>query len=529
MLAKPYLVVVHSARKMLSSVSNVLCAGIFCFATTVFLVNIDVFLTCSYALANNSQQSRGVLPYDVATRSLNLISVSVFSINPEIHDIDTLAISGSGTIVHRKGGKSYHTYIVLTSGHTLPRIGERAYIRTHDGIIHAAYEFSRGNAFFNRSEVDLGVLWFRSPITYPVSRIEQSAATEARDDLSAYIAGFPCNRTGPVDSEYECQIDAFHLIEAKAYEIPKSLVDGYQIGLREGMMKEGMSEGGIFDMYGRLIGTFGRGPDTKGARQYRFQDGSGFLSDVIHWNGPSPSLGVPINIYLHLDHIFAFPSDFSVQEIPFSINDLAANDLAAQELTFKYDALARSKTKSNKHNDWISEKVRSGSRFLDHFRSPSLSTILIVLVAIVIVTATSLCLFRELKICGQMKVRLVINFDKHGNRLEIKESVYNHKKTELSISPKHARVDISDLKISSHEETLNKVQLKVELVDPWPATRILCPTSHFLLDIAYSSHRDKKVAFGKKDNHWEFQFSFTDGEEIFPINVFLICRSSSVL
>ena len=247
-----------------------------------------------------------------------LITVRVYSVDDEHWEkgtIEATSGSGSGILLERKklSEQNLYHYLVLTNEHVLREEEQYdTYVKTPDGLLHRAYNHKAANEKFDEGKVDLGLLWFLSPLKYEIAKPEESESLLEKDS-DTFIAGFPCSETS---IELECPAE-YYFTPGKGGEVDQPLQDGYQIYF-DNKTKEGTSGGPILNAQGRLIGINGRGTNTPNSSQYSYADGKG-VSGILR--DKSPGLGIPFRTYRKI-----------APKEPFQDIELSDKDIVSREV-----------------------------------------------------------------------------------------------------------------------------------------------------------------------------------------------------
>lgn len=220
----------------------------------------------------------------------NLTTVKIIATNEKIKEpAEPINIDGggSGFLFYRQEVKqpnqNGYIYFVLTNNHVIKSKDSKYYVRTHDGLIYQASEYA---GYKSDPKIDLGVLWFHSPIKYSQAVVVKNSS-EFLKKITIFSAGYECDLT--ISDGKICPI-TLSFTPDEGYLSPKTLQDGYRIALTKDT-KRGTSGGPIFNKKGEVIGVNGRGiNENLKADQYKYVDNSGlFKQDKSH------SLGIPID------------------------------------------------------------------------------------------------------------------------------------------------------------------------------------------------------------------------------------------
>ncbi len=251
-------------------------------------------LTTSNILVAAQAESKLRLTDEKIRDVAQLITVRVYSVDDEHWEKGTIGATsgnGSGILLERKelSEQNLYHYLVLTNEHVLREEEQYdTYVKTPDGMLHRAYNHKAANEKFDEAKVDLGLLWFLSPLKYEIAKPEESESLLEKDS-DIFIAGFPCSETS---RELECPAE-YYFTAGKGGEVDQPLKKGYQIYF-DNKTKEGTSGGPILNAQGRLIGINGRGTNTPNRNQYSYADGKG-VPDILR--DKSPGLGIPFRTY----------------------------------------------------------------------------------------------------------------------------------------------------------------------------------------------------------------------------------------
>ena len=250
------------------------------------------------AVTSVTSEAENGLSKDLIPERVKLISLRVYSINPQEWKNNGLILneSGSGVLMAMEptpANPSVYQYLVLTANHVAKESRERAkkpefYIRTPDGLIHKA---RRHPQKFNKT--DLALLYFYSPYRYEVAVIAKKQSLKHEDLI--YVSGFPCNL---VLTTISCPAEFVVKKGQVKAVLTKPLVDNYSIGYTNEVV-EGTSGGPILNDQGEVVGINGRGEDGPSS-QYKRADGLDSTEDEINSMKPL-RWGIPIDFYLQLD------------------------------------------------------------------------------------------------------------------------------------------------------------------------------------------------------------------------------------
>ena len=152
------------------------------------------------------------------------------------------AVEGSGVIVQ----KDENTYTIVTAWHVIKdnAPGEVIVAVTNDKKAHVV----DGSSLKKIENVDLGLLTFKSDTKYSHALLGQASDSQSGETL--YVSGYPLSSTSvPI------RVRRFTKGEVVA-NTSTFMSNGYQL-LYSNQTLPGMSGGGVFDQYGRLIAIHG--------------------------------------------------------------------------------------------------------------------------------------------------------------------------------------------------------------------------------------------------------------------------------
>ena len=271
-----------------------------CTVTPAFSQTVQTFFVAAHG-SNISAVAQNKPKYSLTDEKVRdvaqLITVRVYSVEPQEWEkgtIEATSGSGSGILIDRQEipDQNGYLYLVLTNNHVLREPKEyQTYVKTHDGLLHQAFVHQEANSEFSQKDVDLGLIWFYSPLKYQPAKQEESHQPIATN-TKIFIAGFPCSETS---LKLECPAQ-YTITKGQGDEVDKPLNQGYQIFFNN-ETKEGTSGGPILNPQGRVIGVNGRGPNTPNSRQYQYADGSEVPQKI---RDQAPGLGIPIRTYHQL-------------------------------------------------------------------------------------------------------------------------------------------------------------------------------------------------------------------------------------
>ena len=158
---------------------------------------------------------------------------------------------GSGVIFHKREDQNgVAKYYAITNEHVV-RGSKKLNILTGDRIVHSGVI----NTVIKFDRDDLAIVEF-TPISsnkydneYQIASI---ADYEISEDASIFAVGFPV-RTGKNPPEFECLVGSVGLV----MDAPRTFEGGYRVGYNSKIMP-GMSGGGVFDRFGKLVAINGR-------------------------------------------------------------------------------------------------------------------------------------------------------------------------------------------------------------------------------------------------------------------------------
>jgi len=202
--------------------------------------------------------------------------------------------SGSGILITQQKSKqspqSDYRYLVLTNNHVISNPNSEYWIETPDGRIHKALPHSQANEKFKQKNLDLGLLWFSSPMNYGKAQLGDSSSLQNEDEI--YVGGFPCQ-----DRRCE-EIIEFKLSIGAGLIINKPLVDGYQVAYTN-ETSTGASGGPVLNKKGQVVAIHGQGKYPSNNKQYNYAAGDKPPQEVIKFMKYF-AWGIPINTYKSL-------------------------------------------------------------------------------------------------------------------------------------------------------------------------------------------------------------------------------------
>jgi Trypsin-like peptidase domain len=226
-------------------------------------------------------------PEDVIRIQANLTTVKIIATDEQdpqsILDPINVVGGGSGFVLARhevkQPNQNGYIYFVLTNNHVIDKKNHQYYVRTHDGLIHRAFDYK---GYKNDPTLDIGVLWFHSPIAYSQAVVINSP--NYASPLSVFMAGYECDL-----KISEGKVCPFNLSWTTGIGklLARPLQYGYRITLTNDT-KPGNSGSPIFNDRGQVIGIHGRGKGNLGSQQYQYADGTGSLQEPL-------ALGVPLD------------------------------------------------------------------------------------------------------------------------------------------------------------------------------------------------------------------------------------------
>ena len=155
---------------------------------------------------------------------------------------------GSGVIldkVEAQDGSS--KYYVITNDHVVKNINiSDINVLTNDRIVHKGLVTKAVK--FNGD--DLAVVEFTSAKEYEIAKTRDD---EISEDELIYAVGFPYRVGKSANPEFECLSGKVGLV----MDAPRTFAEGYRIGY-DSKVVPGMSGGGVFDQFGRLVAFNGR-------------------------------------------------------------------------------------------------------------------------------------------------------------------------------------------------------------------------------------------------------------------------------
>lgn len=155
---------------------------------------------------------------------------------------NTLGIpGGSGVIIAQEN----NTYTVLTANHVVinPNVGYLVKIKDQQHAVNAV------NSLKEQTGLDLAVVTFNSPLTYPTATVGDSAY--ASPGANVYVSGFPLSVDVNAERQHEFTTGMITSIREDATE-------GYAMRY-QALTRRGMSGGPVFDTSGHLVGIHGQG------------------------------------------------------------------------------------------------------------------------------------------------------------------------------------------------------------------------------------------------------------------------------
>jgi hypothetical protein len=226
-------------------------------------------------------------PEDVIRIQANLTTVKIIATDEQdpqsILDPINVVGGGSGFVLARhevkQPNQNGYIYFILTNNHVIDKKNHQYYVRTHDGLIHRAFDYK---GYKNDPTLDIGVLWFHSPIAYSQAVVINSP--NYASPLSVFMAGYECDLK--ISDGKVCPFN-LSWTTGTGKLLARPLQYGYRITLTNDT-KPGNSGSPIFNDRGQVIGIHGRGKGNLGSQQYKYIDGTGFLQEPL-------ALGVPLD------------------------------------------------------------------------------------------------------------------------------------------------------------------------------------------------------------------------------------------
>ena len=226
-------------------------------------------------------------PEDVIRIQANLTTVKIIATDEQdpqsILDPINVVGGGSGFVLARhevkQPNQNGYIYFVLTNNHVIDKKNHQYYVRTHDGLIHRAFDYK---GYKNDPTLDIGVLWFHSPIAYSQAVVINSP--NYASPLSVFMAGYECDLK--ISDGKVCPFN-LSWTTGTGKLLARPLQYGYRITLTNDT-KPGNSGSPIFNDRGQVIGIHGRGKGNLGSQQYQYVDGTGSLQEPL-------ALGVPLD------------------------------------------------------------------------------------------------------------------------------------------------------------------------------------------------------------------------------------------
>jgi tetratricopeptide (TPR) repeat protein len=210
------------------------------------------------------------LPAPTISQIAKKITVKITAINR-----DGTATYGSGVIIKRQGA----TYTLLSARHVLSKSFRNHKVKTSDNQEHTI-DPQKIRVF--AKNIDLAVVEFNSPATYPV--VELGSSSTIVEGSSIFVAGFPA----PTQT-IESPAYMFRKGDVVANSVSGLNRDGYGMIYTANTLP-GMSGGGVFDENGKLVAIHGQGDiDSK------------FVGDSSNPNvrfKTGNDLGIPIDTYI---------------------------------------------------------------------------------------------------------------------------------------------------------------------------------------------------------------------------------------
>jgi tetratricopeptide (TPR) repeat protein len=210
------------------------------------------------------------LPAPTISQIAKKITVKITAIDSEGN-----AAYGSGVIIKRQGS----TYTLLSARHVLSKSLRNYKVKTSD---NREYAIDPQKIRVFAKNIDLAVVEFNSPATYPV--VELGSSSNIVEGSNIFVAGFPA----PTQT-IESPAYMFRKGDVVANSVSGLNRDGYGMIYTANTLP-GMSGGGVFDENGKLVAIHGQGDvDSK------------FVGDNSNPNvrfKTGNDLGIPIDTYI---------------------------------------------------------------------------------------------------------------------------------------------------------------------------------------------------------------------------------------
>jgi tetratricopeptide (TPR) repeat protein len=244
--------------------------------------------------------------------------------------------SGSGILLQREGD----VYTVLTAGHVVNQ-GSEFTLKTSDGQIHRSIPSSVKLA---RSDIDLGILKFKSTDKYALATIGRSSSLKELSPI--YVAGFP-------ESTYGIKAGTINITEGRVIgNATKGNATGYSLIYSNNTFR-GMSGGPVLNETGELVAIHGQG-DRDGKEGEGEKTGRNLGIVVERFGSVALSLGV------HLDQQTAtLPQSLQLNASDYFLRGLSKADRGDfKGAIADYDqAISLNPTFANAHNNRALLKV----------------------------------------------------------------------------------------------------------------------------------------------------------------------------
>jgi tetratricopeptide (TPR) repeat protein/S1-C subfamily serine protease len=250
------------------------------------------------------------------------------SISPDLYKyakstivkISTNNSNGSGVLIGRQANK----YLVITNNHVV-RDTANYQIQTADGKIYQAHLISNP---INAKD-DIALLQFNSSNTYHLASINSAAKPSTEQTIA--IVGYE-NRTGKLITIQERVSQLSH----------HPLQGGYQIGYATEKIQK-ISGGGIFDIFGDLIGLTGQGISPILNANYLYQNGIKPTEkeieriETLSWGISLNRILSQLNLEVLTTYNLPFPDNTSDIKIPKLSRKLADLETKAKQITVRID------------------------------------------------------------------------------------------------------------------------------------------------------------------------------------------------
>jgi hypothetical protein len=197
---------------------------------------------------------------------------------------------GSGVIFHKGEDKiGIRKYYVITNDHVIKQINlTNMSLLTSDRVVHNGMV----NVDIKFDRDDLAVVEF-TPTNTKEYEISSIADYEVSENASVFAAGFPSRVGKSANPEFECLAGKVQLV----MDVPRTFEGGYRIGYDSSVV-QGMSGGGVFDRFGRLVAFNGRPKKILAFNPYTYKYSPKIPCKLISDSALSLSWGIPISTAL---------------------------------------------------------------------------------------------------------------------------------------------------------------------------------------------------------------------------------------